>query len=132
MFNIAKFFTNGLQNTVLVKNNSGFSFNGPWKQIYDATLVDRWHLDDIGSAEYTISVDLDQNNREIMKCLITATANNANVVIYARNTTNTELVDLKVVSNDSYVELYASPSSNVTSGSKLIFTANYFQTQNTF
>jgi hypothetical protein len=67
-----------------------------------------------------------------MKCLITATANNANVVIYARNTTNTELVDLKVVSNDSYVELYASPSSNVTSGSKLIFTANYFQTQNTF
>lgn len=130
MFNITKFFAEGFKNTILLLNNSGFSFNGPWVQVYDNTLIDRWHLGDIGSAEYTIFLDFDNNNKEILKCLVTSTPENANVVIYARNSTNIELVDLRVLVNESYVDLYASPASSVVKGSKLIFSANYFQNQN--
>jgi hypothetical protein len=130
MFNIAKFFTNGLQNTILVKNNTGMSYNGPWKQVYDNTLIDRWHIGDLGSAEYTIFADLNTNNKEILKCLLIATVDDASVVIYARNSTGTELIDLKAFVNDSYVEIYASPKQESLRGSKIIFTAQYFQNQN--
>ena len=130
MFNITKFFAEGFKNTVLLLNNSGFSFNGPWLQVYENTPIDRWHIGDIGAAEYTIFTDFDANNKEILKCLVTATENNANVVIYARNSTNIELTDIRVLVNDSYVDVYASPASNIVQGSKLISSANYFQNQN--
>ena len=73
MFNIAKFISAGLQNSMLLKNNSGFSFSGPWKGIYNETLLDRWHVGDFNSAEYTISIDYDNSNKEILKCLVVGT-----------------------------------------------------------
>lgn len=130
MFNISKFFTNGLQNTILVKNNTGLSYNGPWKQVYENTLIDKWHIGDLGSAEYTFFADLNTQNKEIVKCLLTATVDTANIVVYARNSTGTELIELKAFVNDSYVEVYVSPTEESLSGSKLVYTAQYFQNQN--
>jgi hypothetical protein len=130
MFDISRWFTNGLQNTILVKNNAGTSHNGPWKQVFTNTLVDRWHVRDLGAAEYTIFCDLNTGNKEIIKCLVTATIDDASVVIYARNNTNQELITLDVFVNESYVELYASPKNASLEGSKLIFTPQYFHNQN--
>lgn len=130
MFNVGRFLTQGILNTLLLKNNSGFSHNGPYKHINDDTLIDKWHIGDIGSAEYTISADLNPENREILKCLVTASANNANVAIFAKNYTSQELVDIEVRVNDSVLELRARPKTSKTAGTKLIFTAHYFHNQN--
>ncbi len=130
MFNIAKYITSGLQNTLLIKNNSGFSYGGPWKGITDNTLVDRWHVGDFVSAEYTISAEYDTDNREILKCLVVASASRAKLNVYSRLSTNTELVEIRAVVNDSYIDIFASPKSTKLQGSKLIFTAKYFTSQN--
>ena len=81
MQNLKKYLTDGLKNTLLFRNNSGTSHNGPWKQVYTDTLLDRWHVGDFSSVEYTISADFDVNNKEIIKVLITATRDRAKVVV---------------------------------------------------
>ena len=83
MQNLQKYLTDGLKNTLLFKNNAGTSHKGPWKQVYENTLLDRWHVGEFSSVEYTISADLDTDNKEIIKALITATDDRASVVVYA-------------------------------------------------
>ena len=45
---------------------------------------------DFASAEYTISVELGRDKKEIIKCLLTA-SNEASVVVYGRASTTTDL-----------------------------------------
>lgn len=130
MFNLKKYLGNGLKNTVLLKNNSGFSFGGPWKIIQGPTLIDRWYVGEISSVEYTISVEYDYLNREILKVLITGTVDAANMVVYSRCATNIELVDITATVNNSYIDVFAEPKTDKLSDSKLIFTGNYFEAQN--
>jgi len=134
MHNLAKYISNGLKNTLLFRNNSGFSHNGPWKQVYPETLLDRWHVGDFSSVEYTISVDFDVNNKEIIKVLITATKDQASVVVYARNSTASNIIDVSATVNDSFVDVIVNPVINVElatnfTGAKVIHTAQYFHTQ---
>ena len=129
MFDLTKKITQGIKGTLLVKDNGGFSHSGPWKTIVGETLVERWYVGEISSAEFTIAVDLDINNKEIVKLLVTNTANNANLVIYSRNYTNIQLVDLSVVVNNSFCELYISTTNNKIEGAKFFYTTNYFLNQ---
>jgi hypothetical protein len=130
MFNIKNFFGQGLKNSVLMKNNSGFSHSGPWQLVNASNAMDRWHVGDFSAVEYTISVDLDTSNKEILKCLVTASRNDAQLVVYARSFTNTQLVNMSAVVNNSYVDIIIKPESTKKAASKFIFTANYFQNQN--
>jgi hypothetical protein len=132
MFNIGKYLKAGLKNTLLLRNNSGVSHNGPWVQVIGTTLLDRWHVGDFSTAEYTISADLDVNNKEIIKVLVTATVEKAAIVIYARNYTTRELIDVSATVNASYVDLILTPStsSSLNSGVKVIYSVNYFHNQN--
>ena len=130
MFNIAKFISAGLQNSMLLKNNSGFSFSGPWKGIYNETLLDRWHVGDFNSAEYTISIDYDNSNKEILKCLVVGTPDRAKINVYSRLSTNIELVEVSAIVNESYVDVLVTPKTDKLQGSKMIFTAKYFHNQN--
>lgn len=128
---ITKFLTEGLKNTVLFKNNSGTSHKGPWKQVYGETLLDRWHVGDFSTVDYTISSDFDKENKEIVKVLVTGTLSRASVVIYARNNTRNDILDVSVTVNDSYVDVSVTPVIDVAAGTnftgaKVIFTANYF------
>ena len=54
MFKLDKFFSKGLKDSVLLTGS--MSHNGPWKQAYADTLIDRFHVSAFSSAEYTISV----------------------------------------------------------------------------
>lgn len=130
MFDIARFFKTGLKNTLLLRNNSGFSHNGPWKQVYTNTLVSRWHNGEFSSAEFTISIDYDTDNKEIIKCLVCNTPQTASLTIYGRNNMGTELVKLAAVVNDSYVELQISPAAPAYEGAKFIYSVNYYHNQN--
>ena len=136
MQNLKKYLSAGLKNTLLFKNNTGTSHNGPWKQVYSNTLLDRWHVGDFSSVEYMISADFDVENREIIKVLICATKDRASVVEYARNNTLNDILEITATVNDSYVDVILNPviDSEITpttdfTGAKVIYTANYFHTQ---
>jgi len=137
MQNLKKYLANGLKNTLLFKNNAGTSHNGPWKQVYTDTQLDRWHVGEFSSVEYTISADFDTNNKEIIKVLITASRDRAGVVVYARNNTLNDIIEITATVNDSYVDVILNPvidaeltpTTNFT-GAKVIYTAQYFHTQN--
>ena len=73
--------------------------------------------------------------------LVTATRDRASVVIYARNNTLADLVTVSATVNDSYVDIILNPiiiavdlendiPAQDYSGSKVIYTAKYFHTQN--
>ena len=141
MQNLKKYLTDGLKNTLLFRNNAGTSYNGPWKQVYTNTLLDRWHVGNFSSVEYTVSVDFDVLNKEIIKVLVTATRDRASVVIYARNNTLADLVTVSATVNDSYVDIILNPiiiavdlendiPAQDYSASKVIYPAKYFHTQN--
>ena len=136
MQNLKKYLTDGLKNTLLFRNNTGTSHNGPWKQVYTNTLLDRWHVGDFSSVEYTISADFDTDNKEIVKVLVTATKDRASILVYARNSTFNEILNINATVNDSYVDIIlnpvidldADPVINFT-GAKVIYTAHYYHTQ---
>jgi len=123
---IDDYLTNGLNDTLLVKNNGGFSHYGPWKNLQSDTLVDKFHIGDISSAEYTISVDLNSDNKEILKCLVTSSLNEAKVVVYARNYTDKSLAEVYALVNNQYVELYLNPKNDAFKAARFIHTAQYF------
>lgn len=140
MQNLTKYLTDGLKNTLLFKNNSGTSHNGPWKQVYTDTLVDRWHVGDFASVDYTISADFDVDHKELIKVAITATRDRASVVVYARNNTLNDILTVSATVNDSYVDVIVNPiiiaadeendiASQNYSGTKIISHAQYFHAQ---
>lgn len=134
MFDIKRYFTDGLKNTLRFKTNSGISHAGPWIQVYPGTTLDRWHVGDFSSAEYTISVDLNTQHKEILKVLVTATVDTASVIIYSRNNTGRNIVEVSATVNSSYVDIILDPAETVdpvsNAGAKVIFTAQYFHNQN--
>jgi len=130
MFDIKKYFTNGLRNSILLRNNSTFSVNGPWKQVYNNSLVTRWHHGEFSSAEFTISVDFDTENKEILKCLVCNGVSRSQLSVYGRNNLGNKLVNLQLQSNDSYVDLIISPTSVTYEGAKFIYNGWYYYNQN--
>ena len=127
MFKLDKFFSKGLKDSVLLTGT--ISHNGPWKQAYTDTLIDRFHVADFSSAEYTISADFDKDNKEIIKVLVTASLDEASVIVYARNNLGTNLIDISATVNQSYVDIIVNPTTGK-EGTKIIYTAQYYQNQN--
>ena len=129
MFNIANYFKEGIKKTLLVTNNGATSHNGPWKQVYTDTQVERWHAGEFSTAEFTISIDYNNANKEIVKCIVSVGVDYANLSVVGRSNLGNDLVDLSVAVNQSYVDLLISAKTGY-EGSKFIYTANYFQNQN--
>lgn len=126
--NIADYFMTGLKNTLRLKNNKNFSYFNSWQQIYSNTLLDEFYVSDFLAAEYTIVVDAGNSSREIIKCLVVAGVNSANLTIFGRTNLGTNLINLNATVNASKVSLIASPA--IGSGHKCYISANYYQTIN--
>ena len=140
MINFAKFFFQGVKNTLRVQNGVNFAYKGPWIPVFQDTIVDEWYVGDFMAAEYTIAVDVGNTKKEIIKAMVVAGPAQANVTIYGRISLNERLVDLTVSVNDSKLQLIANPASSpsdstyddsmLLTGSKLIFSATYYHTLN--
>lgn len=129
--NFSKFFARGLNSTLRLLNGFNFSYKGPWVTVAQNTVVDTWYVGDFMSADYTISVDNSTGKKEIIKCLLVASPENASLTIYGRTDLNVDLVELTASVNNSKVTLLANPAAGLTGpNSKLIFSANYYQTVN--
>ena len=70
-----------------------------------------------------------QDNKEIVKVLVTASLDEASIIIYARNNLGTNLVDITATVNNSYVDITLNPTASK-EGSKVIYTVQYYQNQN--
>jgi len=130
MIDIKKYFTNGLNRTIQVHNNGSFSHNGPWKQVYTDTQVARWHSGEFSSAEFTISIDFNTANKEIIKCIVCNSMDYASVAVIGRSNLGNQLVNLSASVNASYVDLIINPADSAYAGAKFIYTAQYFRNQN--
>lgn len=135
MISFASYFAQGLRSTLRLLNGTNFSYKGPWAQVYPGTVVDQWYVGEFMSAEYTIAVDYNTFKKEIIKCLVVAVPGSAQVTVYGRSNIDDNLVDISATVDNSKVTLIADPAtsldgSTVYLGSKLIFSANYYYTQN--
>ena len=126
MMDILKYFKKGLRGTILV-NDSNFSYGSQWQAVETNLALDRWFSGDFASAEYTISIELGVDKKEIIKCLLTASPNEASVVVYGRASTTTDLVNVTAQVTNSYVELILSPKTDAQKGCKASFSATYFK-----
>jgi hypothetical protein len=135
MINFASFFSKNVKNTLLLKNGTNIAHKGPWILVYPNTVMDEWYVGDFMSAEYTISVDFGNTEKEIIKCLLVAGPNSAAVTVFGRSNLNNNLVDFTATVNASKVSLIVSPITNQDGsslflGSKLIYSATYYHTIN--
>jgi hypothetical protein len=140
MLNFARFFLQGLKNTLRLQNGVNFSYKGPWVAVTENTVIDEWYVGDFMAAEYTIVVDVGNIRKEVIKCLVIAGPERANLTIYGRTNLNENLIDLSATVNASKLSLIANPASSpdgstydnstLLLGSKLIFSANYYHTIN--
>lgn len=127
MFGFDSFFKKGLKNTVEFKNNSGFTFGGPIIPLKGQPRIDRWHTGEFSSAEYTVSINYDENNREIIKFLLVATPDTAKIAVYSRIASNIDMVDVEAILNNAYVDLHLVPKSSKFETAKITFNVNYFK-----
>ena len=123
---ILKYLKKGLRGTINVYD-SHFSYGSTWQAVESSLSLDRWHQGDFASAEYTISIELGRDKKEIIKCLLTASPNEASVVVYGRASTTTDLVNVTAQVTNSYVELLLSPKTDAQKGCKASFSATYFK-----
>jgi hypothetical protein len=135
MISFASFFSKNVKNTLLLKNGTNIAYKGPWVLVYPDTVVDEWYVGDFMSAEYTISVDYGNTEKEIIKCLLVAGPNSAAVNVFGRSNLNNNLVDFTATVNASKVSLIVNPAinqdgSSLFVGSKLIYSATYYHTLN--
>ena len=123
---ILKYLKKGLRGTINVYD-SHFSYGSTWQAVESSLPLDRWHQGDFASAEYTISIELGRDKKEIIKCLLTASPNEASVVVYGRASTTTDLVNVTAQVTNSYIELMLSPKTDAQKGCKASFSATYFK-----
>ena len=117
-----------------MKNGLNLSYNGPYSVVEDGLVLDKFHVNTFSSAEYTISVDYDTNNKEILKVLVAASPNQSSLTIYGRSNLGNNLIKLNSTVDNSLVSITVDPADKSAtekySGSKIIFGATYFATQN--
>lgn len=140
MLNFARFFLQGLKNTLRVQNGVNFSYKGPWVTVISDTVLDEWYVGDFMAADYTIVVDVGNSRKEMIKCMVVAGPNQADLTVYGRTNTNENLIDISASVTASKVSLIVGPASSpdgstydnssLLVGSKVIFSATYYHTIN--
>ena len=140
MLNFARYFLKGIKNTLRLQNGVNFSYKGPWQTVISTTVLDEWYVGEFCAAEYTVVVDVGANRKEMIKCLVVAGPNQANLTIFGRTNINENLIDLTATVTASKVQLIAQPASSpdgstydnssLLVGSKAFFSATYYATIN--
>jgi hypothetical protein len=140
MLNFARYFLQGLKNTLRVQNGVNFSYKGPWVTVISDTVLDEWYVGDFMAADYTIAVDVGNLRKEMIKCMVVAGPNQADLTVYGRTNTNENLIDISASVTASKVSLLVGPASSpdgstydnssLLVGSKVIFSATYYHTIN--
>ena len=134
MLDFTKFFMQGLKKSLRLQNGVNFSYKGPWVQLYPDTILDEWFVGDFCAAEYNIVIDLVVEDKEMIKCLVTAGVDQADVVVYGRTNLGRNLADVTATVNASRLKLIVDPAISDDSaggtGAKVIYSATYYYNLN--
>ena len=140
MLTFAKFFFRGIKNTLRVQNGVNFSYKGPWVAVFPNTVLDEWYVGDFMAAEYTIAVDVGNFRKEVIKAIVVAGPDTANVTVYGRTNLGENLIELTATITASKVQLVLNPANSPTDstyddsallqGAKAFFSATYYHTVN--
>jgi len=140
MINFAKFFFQGIKNTLRVQNGVNLAYKGPWVAVFPNTVLDEWYVGDFMAAEYTVVVDVGNFRKEVVKAIVVAGPDNAGVTVIGRTNLGENLIELTASVNDSKVQLLMNPANSPTDstydnstlllGAKAIFSATYYHTIN--
>lgn len=134
MLDLTKFFVQGLNKTLRLQHGVNFSHKGPWVQLYPDTVLDEWYYGDFCAAEYTVVVDLGKQDKEIVKFLVIADVDKANLTEYGRTNLGRNLVDITAEVNSSKISIIVNPAtfedSVASTGSKVIYSATYYHSLN--
>lgn len=134
MLDFTKFFMQGLKKTLRLQNGVNFSYKGPWVQLYPDTILDEWFVGDFCAAEYNIVIDLGIEDKEMIKCLVTAGVEQADVVVYGRTNLGRNLADVTAIVDASRLKLIVDPAISDDSaggtGAKVIYSATYYYNLN--
>ena len=134
-FDITKYFRRGQNSTIEFRNGTNLSYAGPsYTLVESGTELDRWYVGSYFGVEYTVACDVNSERKEVLKCLATASTSEANIVVYGRSNLGNDLIQLEVEVTDSFFKLVAYPrvqdDSTAIQGAKVIYSANYYATQN--
>lgn len=134
-FDITKYFRRGQNSTIEFRNGTNLSYAGPsYTLVESGTELDRWYVGSYFGVEYTIACDVNSERKEVIKAMATASTSEANIVVYGRSNLGDDLLQLEVEVTDSYFKLVAYPrvqdDSTAIAGAKVIYSANYYATQN--
>lgn len=126
--NFSDYFLKGLEGTLRFANGKNLSYKGPWVSVFADTEIDSFYVGSFMAAEYTIAVDSGNTDKEIIKCLVVAGPETANLSIYGRTSLDGDLITLTASVNTSKVSVIANPVKVETP--KLIYSVNYYYTIN--
>lgn len=127
MLSFDNFFKKGLRNTLEFKGINGFTLGDNITSLQGKPRLDRWHVGEFCSAEYTASVDYDPLNKEIIKFLLVATSETAKISVYSRVYSNIEMIDVEAILDNSYVDVFLSAKNSKFENARVVFTVNYFK-----
>lgn len=124
------YFTEGLKNTLKLKNRAGMSFKNEAVPVRPNTILDTWYMGDFTSATYEVAVEYGANDIERLTVVVSARVNQASLTVYGRTNSGKDLVQFTTTVNSSNVSLIVSPfysADNVSSltGVYLTWTAVY-------
>jgi len=122
------FFIKGAHNTLRLKNNTQFSYKNHWKSLHSNIVLDKWHIGEIMSANYTIIADNGRNDKETIQVLAIAGPDDAAITITGRAGLSTDILTLSANVDKSSFELIVSPAAAGKEGARVMYTATYFQT----
>ena len=122
------FFIKGAHNTLRLKNNTQFSYKNHWKSLHSNIVLDKWHIGEIMSANYTIIADNGRDDKETIQVLAVAGPDNAAITITGRAGLSTDILSVSASVDKSSFQLIVSPAAVGKEGARVMYKATYFQT----
>ena len=125
---VTNLFKKGVNESISLPSRSNFSYRGNWLGVHTNTIMDQFHVGQISSAIYQITVEFDSNNKEILQLSVVARPDLASYNVYGRSSLTNDLINISVTVDQTICKIIVNPASNIYAGAKLIFHATYAET----
>lgn len=104
------------------------NFEKTWIQINAETIIDQWSVHRYSSASYTITVEYDSNQKEILQVIVIARPNSASFSVSNRAYITDKIVNVTTSIDYNTLSLKLTPRSSSYIGCKIWFTVDYANT----
>lgn len=125
---VSNLFSKGVNESIHLANRSNFSYRGNWLGVHSNTVMDQFHVGQISSAIYQITVEFDSNEKEILQLSVVARPDRASFNVYGRSSLSNDLINISVTVDQTICKVIVNPAASIYAGAKLIYHATYAET----